>query len=55
MVENDPSLFCRECGKPMFLLRVMPASQRDPEMRFFECSACQLPYAEIPEKPSANS
>jgi hypothetical protein len=30
----------------MFLIRTMPRSQRDPEIRFYECSACQLPYTD---------
>jgi hypothetical protein len=32
---------CRKCGKGMRLVRAMPAFAGDPELRTYECSACQ--------------
>ena len=34
----------------MFYTRTLPASQRDPEIKFYECSECQLSHTEINEQ-----
>jgi transposase-like protein len=35
------ALICPKCGKGMRLVRAMPAFASDPELRTYECSACQ--------------